>query len=201
MSHSHEQSSDGANIWSTLGILLGLALTLFFVMASGSLFLSSLSNTRAFEHPAPAAPAKPAAAAAAPAAAPSGDVFTITLKPGAANPMSFDVTSFKVKAGQKVKITFSNEGAVPLQHNLVVGKLGSKDKLIAASNGFMTDMPAAIAKGYIPESTDIIAHTKLLNLKESETIEFVAPAEKGGYPYLCLFPGHAAIMNGTMEVE
>jgi hypothetical protein len=28
--------------------------------------LSSLSNTRAFEHPAPAAPAKPAAAAAAP---------------------------------------------------------------------------------------------------------------------------------------
>ena len=62
-------------------------------------------------------------------------------------------------------------------------------------------MPAAMAKGYIPDSPEIIAHSKLLNPKDSETLEFTAPAEKGAYPYLCLFPGHAAIMNGTMEVE
>ncbi len=203
MSHPQEHSSDDSSIWSSIGTLFAFGLTLFVIVAAACLFYGSLSNTRAFEHPAPpAAPANPAvAAAAAPAGATSGDTFSITLKPGAINPMSFDVTSFKVKAGQKVKLTFNNDSAAPLQHNIVVGKLGSKDKLIAASNGFMTDMPAAMAKGYIPDSPEIIAHSKLLNPKDSETLEFTAPAEKGAYPYLCLFPGHAAIMNGTMEVE
>jgi azurin len=204
MSDSHEQTTDKASIWSSLSILLSLALTLFVLVSGASFILGSLSFTRAIEHPAPpAAPSAPApaTAAAAPAAAPSGTITEITLKPGPVNPMSFETTSFKVKAGSKIKVTFSNEGNAPLQHNLVIGKIGSKDKLIAASNSMLTDMAGAMAKGYIPDSPEILAHTKLLNLHDKETLEITVPAEKGAYPYLCTFPGHAAIMNGTMEVE
>lgn len=115
--------------------------------------------------------------------------------------MSFDITSIAVKAGQKVKLTFSNDGAVPLQHNLILCKAGSKDRMIALANTMMTDMGKWLPLGFVPDSPDVIAHTKLLNMKESETIEFTAPAEKGDYPYLCTFPGHSMIMNGTMKVE
>lgn len=231
MSDSHAHSHDEAGgIWTSAAKLLALALTLVIITVSGALFNSSRDNTRAYEHPAPPKPAAPATAAAAtPAPAPAaatgtaaaapapatatadtappsgvkveGDTVVVTVKPGSPNPMSFDVVTFKVKAGQKVKISFYNVSAAPMQHNLVVGKLGSKEKLIAASNGMMADMANAMAKGYIPDSPEIIAHTKLLNAGEVGTIEFTAPADKGAYPYLCTFPGHAAIMNGTMDVE
>jgi azurin len=128
-------------------------------------------------------------------------VAEFTIKPGSPNPMSFDVTSISVKAGQKVKLTFSNDSAIPLQHNLILCKAGSKERVIALANSMMTDMAKWLPLGFVPDSPDVIVHTRLLNLKESQTLEFTAPAEKGDYPYLCTFPGHSMIMNGVMKVE
>ncbi len=144
-----------------------------------------------------AAPVAAAPSAGAPAA---GGAADITIKPDAINPMSYDVKSFSVKAGQKVKFTFANVSAMPLQHNWILGKAGSKERLIGAANAMLSD-PAGLSKGYIPTSPDILQHTKLLNQGESQTIEFTAPAEAGEYPYLCSFPGHSLIMNGVMKVE
>lgn len=116
--------------------------------------------------------------------------------------MSWDTPTISAKAGQKVKLTFENKHpTAPLQHNFILGKVGSKQRLIEASNGMMTDMAKWMAKGFIPESPDVVAHTKLLNPNESETIEFTLPAEAGEYPYLCTFPGHALIMQGTLKAE
>ena len=135
---------------------------------------------------------------AAPAA--SGPIAEITLKPDLANPLTYDIKSFTVKSGQKVKFTFNNtHPAVPQPHNWVLGKPGTKDKLLAAAMQIMTD-PKALEKGYIPESSDILQHTKLLQPNTSETLEFVAPAP-GEYPYVCTFPGHGILMNGVMKVE
>ena len=58
-----------------------------------------------------------------------------------------------------------------------------------------------MAKNYIPESSDILWHTKLVQPGQTETLEFVAPAEAGDYPYLCTFPGHWLLMQGVMKVE
>lgn len=146
------------------------------------------------------APAQPTAAAAPAAANPSLPVAEVTIKPGGASGLEYDTKSFTVKAGQKVRLTFSNSHPIPQPHNWVLGKPGSKDKLIAAAMQIMTD-PNALAKGYIPEnSPDMIAHTKLTQPGQSDTIEFVAgpPAD---YPYICTFPGHAILMNGVMKVE
>jgi azurin len=151
--------------------------------------------------PAPAAAPAPVAATAtaAPAAAASG-VAEITIKPDVANPLAYDTKEFKVKAGQKVKLTFNNtHPAVPQPHNIVIAKPGTKDKLLGLAMA-MAAAPDGMAKGFIPESPDILFHTKLLQPNTSETLEFTAPAA-GEYPYLCTFPGHGIIMNGVMKVD
>ena len=112
----------------------------------------------------------------------------------------YDTKTFTVKAGQQVKLTFNNtHPAVPQPHNWVLGKVGTKDKLLAAAMAVMTD-PKGLEKGYIPETPDVLQHTKLLQPNTSETITFVAPAA-GDYPYICTFPGHGIMMNGIMKVE
>lgn len=113
--------------------------------------------------------------------------------------MTYDTLTFTVKAGQPVKLTFTNDSAVPLQHNVCVCKPGSKDAVMAEALKMMAD-PNGLAKSFVPSTPDILWHTKLVNPRESETLEFTPPAP-GDYPYLCTFPGHTALMNGIMKAE
>ena len=83
-------------------------------------------------------------------------------------------------------------------HNFLILKPGTKDKVGGLADAMIAD-PQGMAKGFIPESDDIIAHTKLLMSTQSETIEFTL--EAGVYPYICTFPGHWRIMQGTLTVE
>lgn len=114
----------------------------------------------------------------------------------------YDVKEFTVKAGQKVKITLVNPAdSVNRQpHNLLVVKPGKKDIVGMAANNAIADPAFLTEKQAIPESEDILFHSKLLQPGEEETIEFTAPSEPGDYPYLCTYPGHWAIMNGVMKV-
>lgn len=207
----HDTHENSGGFWPLIARLCGITFGLFALVAGSSLIISGIKNTRntgpapatstaASSSSMPAGPmiATPAAAASHPAA--TADGSAITIKPDAVNPLAYDTKSFTVKAGLPVKLTFSNDTAVPLQHNLCICKIGTKDAIIALATTMMAQ-PDALAKGYIPESPDILWHTRLLNQKESQTLEFTAPAEKGDYPYLCTFPGHAILMNGVMKVE
>lgn len=61
---------------------------------------------------------------------------------------------------------------------------------------------ASHAPEYMPEDRyKVIAHTKFLGPNETDTIEISAPATPGVYPYLCSFPGHAALMRGKLIVS
>jgi azurin len=124
------------------------------------------------------------------------DVTELVLMPDATNPLMYDKKALAAKAG-KIKITLDNKSAIPQPHNLVVLKPGSKDKVIALANAMLTD-PNAMAKDYIPESPDIIAHTKLIQPGQNGFIELTL--EAGEYPYICTFPGHAIMMNGVLTV-
>ncbi len=149
------------------------------------------------EESAAAAPAgAPAAATAAPAA-PAVAVIELT----ANDSMKFSQTSFEVKAGQDVKLTFTNMGTMPKQamgHNVVILKKGVDAKEFA--NAAMT----AAATDYVPadKADQIIAHTKLLGPKQSDEITFKAPTEPGEYTFLCTFPAHYLTgMHGTIVVK
>ena len=116
--------------------------------------------------------------------------------------MQFDVKNFETKAGSKIKLTLKNIGKVPkiaMGHNLVVLKKG----ITAVAFGQKALGAGANATNALPKSLmgDVIAATKLLGPAESETIEFTAPKEPGSYEYVCTFPGHFALMRGTMTVK
>ncbi len=212
-SPSSEQS--GSSIWSLLNIIIAVAIGGFTLVLAGMLFIGAVRQSAGLiEAPVAAAPTAAAPAASTPAPATTAAAATtapaassapgsgteITIKPDLANPLAYDTKEFKVKAGQKVKIIFNNtHPAVPQPHNLIIAKPGTKDKLLGLAMA-MAAAPDGMAKGFIPDSPDILFHTKLLQPNTSETLEFTAPAA-GDYPYLCSFPGHGLIMNGVMHVE
>lgn len=206
---THSTAESGGSFWAFVNKLIGIALVLFAGFWGLAFVIGGISAARKIRTPveaaAPSAPAtadaaKPAAAdtAAAPAAA-TGPAQELTLKPDAVNPMAFNAKAFTVKAGQPVKLTFDNAAAVPLPHNVIVGKAGSKDALMAAAMKVATD-PQGMAKGYVPEDANVLAHTKLVQPGQKETIEFVLPAA-GAYPFMCTFPGHSIMMNGVITAE
>lgn len=124
-------------------------------------------------------------------------VATVTVNAG--DEMKFDLSEFKVKAGQTVKLTLHHTGKMSknaMGHNFVILNHG------VSLTDFATKAIGASTTDYVPASSasDIIAHTKLLGGGESDTIEFTAPA-KGNYEFLCSFPGHSALMKGVMIVE
>lgn len=213
--HSSPKSESSGSIWSILNVIIAVAVGGFAFFWGAAFFVGgwqesagvrkkdsvipvAQANTPADSTPAAAAPV--AAAGTAPAAAANLPVAEITIKPDIANPLAYDTKEFKVKAGQKVKLTFNNtHPAVPQPHNILIAKAGAKDKLLNLAMQMAMD-PNGMTKGFIPDSPDILFHTKLLQPGQTEVLEFTAPAA-GEYPYLCSFPGHGAIMNGVMRVE
>ncbi len=146
--------------------------------------------------PPPAAPVAAVAALAvsAPAAA-TVNKLTLGVIP---NVMKFDQDTLTVKTGEKVQLLFRNEKCA-LMHNILIGTPGSKDAIGGLADKMMTD-PSAMAKAYIPDSSDILFKgTKLVPTGQSDLLEFTAPAP-GDYPYICTFPGHWRLMQGVLKV-
>ena len=117
-------------------------------------------------------------------------VISIGTEPG----LKYDVKNFEVEAGSKVQLTFGNND--DMLHNLVMVKPNTADQVGELALKLGIDGPKV---GYIPASDNILFHTCLLQPESVESIYFVAPAP-GTYTYVCTFPGHAAVMRGTMTV-
>lgn len=212
MATHHETQESGGGVWKAINAIIALGFGGFAAVAGGALIYGGIiivngGDTKPAEAPvaaiapaaAPTAAGETAATPAVPAPA-AGPAQEVTIKPDATNPLLFDTKAFTVKAGQAVKLTFDNPKTSPLQHNLIIGKLGSKDSLNAGAMAIGSD-PEGMAKGYVFDSPDILVHSKLLSPGQTEVIEFTAPTEPGEYPYLCSFPGHYLMMNGVMKVE
>jgi azurin len=112
--------------------------------------------------------------------------------------MLFTVKQFDVKAGQPVKLVFTNPDVT--QHNLVIVKPGSAMAIGMAGN-MMATQKDGLSRHFIPDSGKILHHTKLLKQDTAQVLRFKAPTEPGQYPYLCTFPGHWVIMRGIMTVK
>ncbi|MGB8166546.1 MAG: PA14 domain-containing protein [Chthoniobacteraceae bacterium] len=125
----------------------------------------------------------------------AADEVNITIKTLRAQ-MRYDTTEFDVKPGQKVKLVFQNEDDMP--HNLCFFQPGTD--VIAAANQQMEKPEEALKRNWIPDDPRMWLHSKPLNPKETDTLTFTAPEKTGVYPFVCTFPGHAAIMNGKMTV-
>jgi len=112
--------------------------------------------------------------------------------------MQFDKKQITIKAGQKVTLNLDNPDG--MQHNLVIIKPGTLQKVGAAADALARD-PNGAEKNYVPQVAEVLWATKLLNPGESYTLEFTAPTQPGDYTFVCTFPGHWRGMNGILRVE
>ncbi len=113
--------------------------------------------------------------------------------------MQFDKKELTVKAGQKVTLILNHTGTMAksvMGHNWVLLTPGTDVATFAEKA-----VAAGEANDYIPSEGDaVIAHTKLIGGGESATVEFTAPVA-GSYEFICSYPGHWAMMRGTLIVE
>lgn len=187
-----------------------------------ALALSACGGDRSADTGTAATPTPPPAAETAPATAPATEMPATTPAPAAApagsdkpaavvancatevegtDAMQFNVGSITIPAScTEFKITLKHTGQQPVTvmgHNLVIA--AASDMQGIESDG----IAAGAANDYVkPGDTRVIAHTKLVGGGQSDTVSFpVNKLQSGGpYEFFCSFPGHAAIMKGTIAV-
>lgn len=117
--------------------------------------------------------------------------LTIGTKPG----LKFDVEKLEVKAGSRIKLVFNNND--DMLHNCVITKPGAANAVGEAALKLNLNGPKM---NYVPNSSNVLYHTNILQPETSETIYFLAPTEPGDYQFVCSFPGHSSLMQGTLKV-
>jgi uncharacterized cupredoxin-like copper-binding protein len=119
-------------------------------------------------------------------------VIVLGTRPG----LKFDITRLQVKAGSKIKLVFNNTD--DMTHNFVLVLPGTAKEVGDMAFNMGLKGPAL---NYIPGTQKVLYHTRLLQPNASEAIYFIAPEKPGTYTYLCSYPGHAMVMQGTMVVS
>ena len=115
--------------------------------------------------------------------------------------MQFNKATMAIPASCKdFTVKIKHTGKLPkaaMGHNWVLTKT-------ADMAGTVTDGAAAgLDKNYVKAGdTRVIAHTKVVGAGESDSVTFKTSALKAGeaYSYFCSFPGHSALMKGTLTM-
>jgi azurin len=100
---------------------------------------------------------------------------------------------------KEITVTLHHSGKLPKEamgHDWVL--VSAADVTAVANAG----MGAGLANDYVaPGDKRVLAHTKVIGGGESTSVTFPASILKpgGAYKYLCTFPGHYALMNGTLK--
>ena len=112
--------------------------------------------------------------------------------------LSFAKRELRAQAGETLKLTLINPDAVP--HNWALLKPGTIQQVGELANRLVGD-PEGAAHQYVPQTDAVLVYTDVVEPKQQFSIYFKAPDEPGAYPYICTFPGHWMVMQGTMIIE
>lgn len=116
---------------------------------------------------------------------------TITIR-AAGSTLEFQPPRISVKHGTRIRLRFVNDGTLP--HNVVLPRNeGDIDALAVAAYD-------AAESGYVPlkQQEKLLAYSTLASPGDTVNVTFVVPPP-GEYTYICLFPGHANSMFGTLR--
>lgn len=115
--------------------------------------------------------------------------------------MQFNVSSVTVpKTCKSFTVTLKHTGKLPrnvMGHDWVL--TSAADQAGVEADG----IKAGLDKDYVkPGDARVIAHTKVIGGGESASVSFKPSALKPGtdYVFFCSFPGHAAMMHGTVAL-
>ena len=115
--------------------------------------------------------------------------------------MQFNKTTMAIPASCKeFTVKLKHVGKLPkaqMGHNWVLAK--TSDMAGIDKDG----IAAGLDKDYLkPSDARVIAHTKVVGGGESDSVTFATSKLKAGdaYSFFCSFPGHAALMKGTVTM-
>lgn len=111
--------------------------------------------------------------------------------------IEFDRKKIYVEAGKPSVIIFENTDIMP--HNLLVCQPGSLAEVGLAAEAMASD-PDAFARHFVPKNKKVLHATRLLQPREVDRLQFIAPEKPGEYVFVCTFPGHWRVMNGVLHV-
>ena len=189
----------------------------YLALISAAVIGLSACSQEASKPAEPAAPTASAASEAAPAPAestppadaPASEAASTAAAPAAGNcaatvesndNMQFNTKDIQIsKACKEFTITLKHTGTQPksgMGHNIVISKAEDMD-------GVLKDGAAAGADADYVKAGDarVVGHTKLIGGGEEASVT-VDPAKlaDGSYKFYCSFPGHGALMNGTVTL-
>lgn len=144
--------------------------------------------------------------ATAPATTPAADgaavVSDCSTTIGSNDAMQFDASSIAIPAScTDFTIRLQHNGQMPVAamgHNIVISTQADMAGVLADG------MAAGAANDYVKAGdARVIAHTKLIGGGESTEVTFpVSKLQSGGpFQFFCSFPGHSALMKGTISVQ
>jgi plastocyanin len=116
---------------------------------------------------------------------------TITIR-AVGSTLEFVPPRISAKAGTRIRIRFVNDGTLP--HNVVLPR--SEDDI----DGLVQAAYQAAETGFVPlgAKAKLLAYSTLASPGQTVDLTFTMPAP-GEYTYICLFPGHATSMFGTLR--
>ena len=179
--------------------------------------LAACGNSPAPEAPAadaapvePAATTEPAPVEAAPAPAEAAPAATTGSKPAVVadcattiegnDAMQYNADSITIPAScSQFTVNLKHVGKLAVNvmgHNFVVAKE-------ADMAGINADGMAVAPEHLKDGDARVVAHTKMIGGGESASVTFdVAKIKDGGpYKFFCSFPGHLALMQGSLQVQ
>ncbi|MBO9332711.1 azurin [Achromobacter xylosoxidans] len=116
--------------------------------------------------------------------------------------MQFNLKEMVVdKSCKQFTVTLKHVGKMPkvaMGHNWVLTK--EADRQAVATDG----MNAGAAQDYVKQGDSrVIAHTKVIGGGESDSVTFDVSKLTAGeaYAFFCSFPGHWAVMKGTLKLS
>jgi azurin len=129
----------------------------------------------------------------------TGGSQTVTLHPQG-NQMKYKETEFTVPADTEIKLVFENTATSPsMQHNVLLLNEAPSQSIFKEVG--QAGVKAGANEGYVPDHEAVLAATPLSKPGETVSVTFTTPSEPGKYGYVCTYPGHWAMMQGTMIVE
>ena len=125
-----------------------------------------------------------------------------TVQVEANDAMQFNTKSIDVpKSCKSFTVQLKHVGKLPkasMGHNWVLAKTADVDGVVKDG------IAAGVANNYLKAGdARVIATTKLLGGGESDSAKFDVAKLKAGdaYTFFCSFPGHAALMKGTLQLK
>lgn len=127
-----------------------------------------------------------------------GAAQTVTLHPKG-NQMKYEETEFTVPADTEVELVFENTATSPsMQHNVLLLNEPPSQEIFKEVG--QAGVQAGASNEYEPDHEAVLAATPISKPGETVSVTFTTPSEPGEYGYVCTYPGHWAMMQGTMKV-